>query len=191
MSKGLMAVIGGGVLVVLFAIIMIVSLVSTLNTEARLRTTIEAKQKDNTSEFDNMWKKISQTAEVTVAHKDALKEIFASHAESRTGGKGQGGSVMSWIQESVPNINLDTMKNMQNIIISSRDAWTMRQKELIDLARERTQMFRTIPSNLFLAIGGRQESDVKIQIVTSSRTDKAFRTGKDDDVELFKTSDKE
>ena len=191
MSKGWMAVIGGGVLAVTVAIVLIVSLVGVLNTEVRLRTTIEAKQKDNTSEFDNMWKKISQTAEVTMAHKDALKEIFASHAESRTGGKGQGGSVMSWIQESVPNVNLDTMKNMQNIIISSRDAWTMRQKELIDLARERTQMFRTIPSNFFLAIGGRREADVEIIIVTSSRTDKAFQEGKDDNVELFKRDDKE
>ena len=191
MTKGLMAVIGGGVLVVLFAIIMIVSLIGILNTEARLRTTIEAKQVDNTSEFDNLWKKISQTAEVTMAHKDALKEIFSSHAESRTGGKGQGGSVMSWIQESVPNVNLDTMKGMQNIIVSSRDAWTMRQKELIDLARERTQMFRTIPSNFFLAVGGRLESDVEITIVTSSRTDKAFQEGKDDNVELFKRDDKE
>jgi len=191
MSKKIMAVVGCGVLAVLFLIIMAVSLVGVLNTEARLRTTIEAKQKDNTSEFDNMWKKISQVAQVPEQKKNALMEIFSSHAKARAGDKGQGGAMMSWITESVPNVDLKVYDKLQNIIVASRDAWTMRQKELIDLARERTQMFRTIPSNFFLAIGGRIESDVKITIVTSSRTDRAFQEGKDDDVELFKKSDKE
>ena len=191
MSKGLMVVIGGGVLAILFAVIMAVSLIGVLNTEARLRTTIEAKQKDNTSEFDNMWKKIKQVVQVPEAKKNAFKEIFVENAKARAGKNGQGGSIMSWVQEAAPNVDLKVFDNLQVVIVASRDRWTMRQKELVDLERERTQMFRTIPSSFFLAIVGRQEGDVKITIVTSSRTDKAFQEGKDDNVELFKASDKE
>jgi len=185
MSKGCMVMIGVGIVLVLFTIIMVISVISTLNTEGRLRTAIEAKQVDNTSEFDNMWKKLSQVAQIPEQKKNALMDIFNSHAKARSGGQ-KGGSLALWIKESVPNADLKVYDNLQNIIVSSRDRWTMRQKELIDLNRERTQMFRVIPSNIFLALGGRQEGDVKITVVTSSRTDKSFETGKDDDVDLFK-----
>jgi hypothetical protein len=185
MSKGCMVAIAVGVIGVLFVIVLASSMVSTLNTEARLRTAIEAKQKDNTSEFDNMWKKLSQVAQVPEQKKNALMEIFNSHAESRSSGQ-KGGSLALWIKESVPNVDLKVYDNLQNIIISSRDRWTMRQKELVDLERERTQMFRTIPSSVFLSVVGRREGDVKIVIVTSDRTDETFKTGKDNDIDLFK-----
>jgi len=185
MSKGCMVIIGMGVFCLLVVIVVAFSLIGTLNTEGRLRTAIEAKQTDNTSEFDNMWKKISQVAQIPEQKKNALMDIFNSHAKARSGGQ-KGGSLALWIKESVPNVDLKVFDNLQNIIVASRDRWTMRQKELIDLNRERTQMFRVIPSNIFLAIVGRQEGDVKITVVTSSRTEKSFQTGKDDDVDLFK-----
>ena len=190
MSKTVMAilaVLGCGALV---GIIFGASVIGTMNTEARLRTAIEAKQKDNTSEFDNMWKKISQVAQVTDGQKNALLEIFQSHAKARAGEKGQGGGLMSWIQESVPNVDTTTFNNLQNIIVGSRDGWTNRQKELVDLERERIQMFRVFPSNIYLSLLGRNEGDVKIQLVTSSRTERSFDTGKDDDVNVFKGDEK-
>jgi hypothetical protein len=190
MSKKWMIAIGVGVTALLFSIVLLSSFVSTLNTEARLRTAIEAKQTDNTSEFDNMWKKISQVAQVPAQKKEALMEIFNSHAKARSGGQ-KGGSLALWIKESVPNVDLKVFDNLQNIIVASRDRWTIRQKELIDLNRERTQMFRTIPSNIFLVVVGRQEGDVEITVVTSSRTENAFQTGKDDDVNLFNKAERE
>lgn len=173
--------IGG---VVGFSIIMIVGMViSYSNQEVILRTTIEAKQKDNTSEFDNMYKKISQVAQVSEKQLAVLKDIFVSYADARTGGKDDQ-MLMKWVKESVPNVDTTTMNNLQNIIVGSRDAWTMRQKELVDLSREHTKLLRVFPSNFILSILGRKQID--ITIVTSSRTDKAFTTGKDEDTEVFK-----
>jgi hypothetical protein len=157
--------------------------IGTLNKEARLKNLVVAKQKDNTSEFDNMWKVIQQTAQVPEQKKEALKEIFNSYASARTG-TGDGGSLMNWIKEAVPNVDVKVYDNLMNIIVSKRDAWTMRQKELIDIDREHNVMFDVFPSNIVLGIFGRQKT--VITIVTSSRTEKAFETGKDDDVELFK-----
>jgi hypothetical protein len=131
-----------------------------------------------------MWKKIKQVAQVPEMKKNALMDIFNSHAKARSGGQ-RGGSLALWIKESVPNADMKVYDNLQNIIVGSRDRWTMRQKELVDLDRERKQMFRTIPSNIFLAVVGRQEGDVKITIITSTRTDAAFSTGKDDNVDLM------
>jgi hypothetical protein len=176
--KGL--IIGVGVLVAIM--IVVFSAIGKLNTENALRQTIVAKQLDNQSEYDNMWKKISQVAQVTMSQKEALKEIILGHAQARSG-TGDKGAIMSWIQESVPNIDTSTFNNLQNIIVSSRDRFTMRQKELLDLSREHNTMLGKIPWGSLLRAMGRNEID--ITIVTSSRTEESFRSGKDDNVNVF------
>ena len=186
LSKGCMAGIAVGVCCLLFVIVLAVSGVSTLNTEARLRTAIEAKQTDNTSEFDNMFKKITQVAQVSEKQADTLRAIFVEHAGARGGPKG---SLATWIKESVPNVDLKTFENLQNIITASRDRWTNRQKELIDLDRERTQMFRVFPASIYLSFAGRREGDVEITVVTSGKTKRAFATGEDNDIDVFSKKD--
>jgi len=173
--------------VVLLAVIIVASMaISYKNKEVRLRKTIEAKQLDNTSEFDNMWKKIQQTAQVTDEAKNALIEIFQKHAEARSGGQ-KGGSLMLWVKESIPDAsaNTDLYKNLMNVLTSARDNWTMRQKELIGLKNEYDVLCETIPSAWFVT-----KRDIKITIITSSKTEKTFKEGKDDDVDLFPSKEK-
>ncbi len=176
--KGL--IIGAGVLGAV--LIVVFALIGKLNIENTLRQTIVAKQRDNQSEYDNMWKKISQVAQVTTAQKEALKEIIMGYAQARTG-TGDKGAIMSWIQESVPNVDTTTFNNLQNIIVSSRDGFTMRQKELLDLSREHNTMLGQIPWGSILRAMGRNA--IEITIVTSSRTEESFESGKDDDVSVF------
>lgn len=170
--------VGGTILAVL--VICGIWWVGTSNTEIGLRNQLEAKQQDNKSEFDNMWKKISQVAEVSEQDRSSLEKIFVEHAQART--SDGGGTLMKWVQESVPNVSSDTFTNLQNIITSSRDRWTMRQKEILDLKRVHDNLREMFPSSL--VCGGRPEIEVKI--VTSSKTEKSFDTGTDDDVNLFK-----
>lgn len=183
MNKGIMIGLATFGVIFISVIMLIGMVISYSNQEATLRTAIETKQKDNTSEFDNMFKKITQVAQVSQKQMDILKDIFISHAEARSGGN-DSNLIMKWVQESVPNVDTSTMNNLQNIITSSRDAWTMRQKELLDLSREHTQLLRLFPSNFILSFLGRKTIDVKI--ITSSRTEEVFKTGKDDSLELFK-----
>ncbi len=180
MGKGTMIAIALVGCLLLFGLVGWSMYVSYTNTEVGLRNQFKAKQTDYTSEFDNMWKKIKQTAQVTDAARQALQDIFVQHAQARTTG---GGGLMKWVQESVPNVQPDSMpfKNLMNIITSSRDRWTMRQKELLDYKREHDNILDKIPSGWFLA--GRQKIDVKI--ITSSRTEAAFESGVDDDVDVF------
>lgn len=175
--------IGCGIFLVLgliIAIILGIFFVNTMNKETRLRNQITAKQTDNTSEYDNLWKKLSQSAQVTDAQKEALREIIVGNAQARKSG---GGSLATMVHEAVPTVDTSTFNNLLNIVTSSRDAWTMRQKELIDLKREHDNIIDLFPSNLICMVLGRQKIDIKI--VTSSRTGEAFKTGKDDDVDLF------
>lgn len=185
MSKGM--IIGLAIAGCAAMLVLVVGIwwVSTSNGEIRLRNQITASQEDNKSEFDNMWKKISQVAQVTEKDRASLEQIFVNHAGAR---KDESGNLlMKWVQESVPNISSDTFTNLQNIITSSRDRWTMRQKQILDLKREHDNMRLTFPSSL--VCGGRPE--IEVIIVTSSRTDKAFDSGKDDDIGLFEKSQPE
>ena len=180
-------IIGIGIACIVGVILvwLVCAVVGVSNQEVTLRTMIETKQKDNKSEFDNMWKKIAGVAEVTQAQKDALKEILIGYANARSTGDGKD-LIMKWVQESVPNIDTTTFNNLQNIIVSSRDAWTFRQKELLDLSREHTILLRRFPEGFILtSFMGRKLIDVTI--VTSTKTEKVFEAGKDDDVGVFKT----
>ena len=183
MSKGLMAVIVLLGLGFAFFVMVGIYYVNTSNTSARFSVSIKAKQTDNTSEFDNMNKKIKQTAQVAPAQMDKLKEIFNTHAQARGAGQ-QGGSLALWIKESVPTVDAKTYDKLMDIITSSRNAWTMRQKEIIAMKESHDHMFVQIPSKWILSIAGHVPVD--IVVVTSSATKEAFITGEDNDIELFK-----
>jgi hypothetical protein len=139
----------------------------------------KTKQVDNKNEYDNMWKKISQVAQVSEKERDSLMKIFVEHAGARSSKSDQ--QVMTWVTESIPNISPDLFRNLQNIIVSSRDAWTMRQKELLNIKRELDNLMQMIPSSWFLS--GR--ATLEVVIITSSKTEKSFETGKDDDTSVF------
>lgn len=180
MKKIWITVIGVVGAFVLIASLFIGSIFSTLDREAGLRVTIEAKQKDNKSELDNTIKVISQTAQVTDAQKQALVDIIVGNAKARNGSSG---SLATLVKEAVPTVDTTTFNNLQNIIVAKRDGWTMRQKELLDLSREHNKMFETLYSGTLLNFFGRKKIDVVI--VTSTRTEQSFETGKDDDISVF------
>ena len=176
MNKYLPISIIGSVL--LLGFIILIMGISYSNQEINLRVTINAKMTDNKSEFDNMWKKISQVVQVTKSERASLSKLFQDYAQART--TSGGGEFMKWVQESVPNVGRETYVNLMNIITASRDAWTMRQKELIDFKREHDKLRQMFPSSVF--VGMRPE--IVITIITSDKTDDTFKKGKDNDVEL-------
>lgn len=175
-------IVGLGIVgvIALGALMVIGTVISTSNQEVALRTTIETKQRDNTSELDNTIKKIGQSAQVTTAQKEALKEIIVGNAQARSS---KGGSLALFVKEAVPNIDTSVFNNLMNVITSSRDAFTQRQKELLDLSREHNNLMRRFPSGVILSLLGRKE--IPVQIVTSTRTTEAFSSGKDDDTKVF------
>lgn len=173
--------------ILLIACIIGGSVVSVSNREVILRVTIYQKQEANKTEFDNMFKKIAQSAQVTEGQKNALAEIFNGYAQARSGsGKENDNLIFKWVQESVPNVDVSIYRNLQNIITSSRDSWTMRQTELLDLKREHDKILGVFPSGWILGMMGRKPIDVII--ITSSKTQQTFATGKDDDIGVFQSS---
>ena len=178
MSNKLMYIIGGSVCALVFGIIVTVTVISTSNEEIRLRNTITQKQVDNTSEFDNMWKKISQVGQVAKADRESLMKLFNSYAQSRSSGSEN--QLMTWVHEAVPNVDSSTYKNLMNVITGSRDSWTMRQKEILQLKVLHDNLRMQWPGSWI--VGDRPE--IIVVIVTSDKTDDAFKSGKDNDTNL-------
>ena len=155
------------------------------NSEVKLRNLIEAKQTDNGSELDNMMKKITQIAEVTNEGQKAIREFVVGNSQVRANGQGKG-TLFAMVTEAVPDVNptSNLFINLMNTITSSRDAWTMRQKELVNMKASHDNILDTYPSRFFVVtLGGKDE--IEIQIVTSTRANDAMESGVDDEVKLF------
>lgn len=154
--------------------------VSISNSEVHLRNLITAKQRDNQSELDNMQKKITQSSQIAPAQMQALKDVIVGYASARTGEGAKGGFINA-VHEAIPNVDQKTYLNLQNIITGSRDAFTQRQREILDLKRAHDDVRTTFPGNLIC--GARPE--IQVQIVTSTRATESFVSGKDDDTTVF------
>lgn len=157
----------------LLAIIICASVwISTSNSEIGLRNAITAKQRDNQSELDNMQKKIVQSGMVTREQSEQVVKLVRTTPQ---------GAVLTAVHEAIPNLDQSTYRQLMNVVTSSRDAFTMRQKEILDLKREHDNIRTTFPGSFI--VGGRPE--IQVQIVTSDRAEAAFVSGKDNDVNLF------
>lgn len=157
------------------------TLLSWNNSVSGLRNSYEMKVKDNSSEFDNMWKKIKQTASVPEAKKNAFKEILESYAGARSGNGG--GSMATLVKEQVPTLDLSAYDKLMNVITGSRDTWTMRQKELVSLAEQHNAFLSKQPQAYLLGLMGHTKIEPKV--ITSERTEETFKTEKDNDVNVF------
>ncbi len=166
------------ILIPLLLVVMYVFSVS--NQEAGLRNLITAKQVANTADQDNMWKTIKQVAQVTDAQKNAIMEVVVGYATARGGNKG---SLATLVHEAVPTIDSTAFVKLQNVVDSKRSEWTRSQKELIDFKREHDNIIDMQPSGLVCSLLGRHKID--IVVVTSAKTKEAFKTGEDNDTDLF------
>ena len=171
-------------IVVLLGIMVAFWAIGLSNTYNKKFVTGKAAQLNSQVVFDNTWKKIQQQAGVADQYKIGFKEIYVAMMDARYAGDSASGkeTLMKWITESNPTFDVSLYKTLMNTIEGSRNEFTMEQKKLIDIDRELKSMKVTFPNSLIL--GGK--ADLEIVLVTSSKTEEAYKTGKDDDIDLFK-----
>ncbi len=181
--KYIIGILGIGAVVAVLGVIMLALWgVGLYNTAQERRTVIEAKVSENESQFDNMWKQISQSAQVADANKEGLREILVGNSEARAGKSEQ--VVFNWIKEAAPNVDLSIYKQVMNIISGKRDFFTARQTELVEYCRVYNADLRKFPQGPVLKFLGFKE--IQPQIITSTRSKDAISTGMDNDTEVFK-----
>lgn len=161
-------------------IIVLVMGISASNSEVRLRNQGEAQEQVCKNNFDAMFKKIAQIAQVSDQYKETFKEIYPALIEGRY--KNDGNTLMKWVQESNPNFDTKLYDKLIDVIESSRDGFKHEQDKLADIAREHKDLLGTWPSSMF--VGGRPPMNVTF--VSSANTKEVYRTGEENDIDVFK-----
>jgi len=176
-NKGLLVA-----LLALAAVSMVVVLmyVTYNNAEVSLRNQTLAQQQNVLVVFDATWKIIVQKAGVSQRYAQDFKEIYPALMEGRYG-DARGGALMSWVTEHNPQFDTSLYQDLMHSIEAERIRFARAQTRLLDLKREHDNVRQTLPCSLF--VGSRPPIEVKL--VTSARTDEAFETGQENNVDLF------
>jgi hypothetical protein len=131
--------------------------------------------------YDKVWKILQQSAGVLDKYSADFKDIYTNIMSGRYASDGKNTPMMKWIQESNPNFSSEMYKSLMDKIEAQRSEFAMVQKRLIDIKREDDNLIQQFPGSLFLS--GRKP--IEINIVTSTKTENTFKTGKEDDIDLF------
>lgn len=179
MSKTLITLttLGG---ITLLGIIFAFSMIGSFNSYTRLENRAKATQVDNQNVLDNTRKAIREAATVSDKEVEALTNIITGYADARGDNTAGDGALVTFgmVTEAVPSIQrIETLKNLQNIVVAGRKDWQFSQTRLLDIKRQADDMYNTFPSGLILKMLGKQE--IEVVIVTSSETKENFRTGED------------
>jgi hypothetical protein len=161
------------------------TLVNLNNREVNLRIAVERCQDNLRNEYDATWKKSRQTAGVTEKYGDDFRAMYEQIGKQ--GSSGVGGFI-NVLHADNPNLPPDTYTKLQTVIEASLDRYAREQKTLQDKKGQHDIILREFPGNILFSLLGRKE--IEIHIVTSTRTEDAFRTGLDDDVTLFSSQKK-
>lgn len=173
------------VILVLFGIIYVTMSISASNREASLRNAIEAKIKDNKSNYTKMFEILVEQAGVSAQYAEDFKEIYPSLVEGRY--KHGGGQMMQWITEHNPQFDTSLYKQVMTSIEAQRESFHTTQQQLTDLSRQHNNLLTMFPSKWFLS----DIQPIEIPIVINDATDKAFSTGKEKSMNLFPRKQKD
>lgn len=173
--------IGCGTLLAIGVVVMIFigMYVSAVNTEVSLRAQFDAKQRQATIVYDQMWKIIEEQAGVAASYRDSFGEIYNDMISGRY--EHGGGQMMQWITESNPDYDVSLSADLMASIEAQRTISTNVQSELLAIVQQHTEHTSKIPNNFF--VGGRCCLDA--QIVTSTRTEESFASGVDNETMDF------
>jgi hypothetical protein len=149
------------------------------NKEIALRNQIKAKQAANKASFDTVWKVIAGKASVTEKERESFRTTFIDIMNARTGNDKN--LMWKWAHEAQIPINNDLWKDLSVAIESQREGFKQDQQMLLDLNREHDNMIDTFPSSLFVG----QRGKITVQIVTSTKTEQTFQTGKEENADPF------
>jgi hypothetical protein len=180
-SKNLTLIVFGGLVVVVLGIVFLM-FASFSNKEVTLRNQAKAQEEANKVIYDEVWKVLQQKAGILDKYADDFKSVYSSIFDERYQGENSGQSpAFKWIVEHNPSFSMEMYKDLSTAVEVYRGKFSRVQQRLIDIKREHDNLRMQIPSAWF--VGGKPE--LEITIVTSTKTERVFLSGKEDDIDLF------
>jgi hypothetical protein len=189
LSKKALTIIVSSLAIITLAAISFGMYFSIQNTKIDLTENVKAQQQTCEAHFDKMHKQIAQVAQVAEQNmsrsKEAFKEIYTGLIEGRYSSDSD--MFMKWVQESNPQFDLNATsklyEKLANTIKAGRDEYFMEQKKLISYKQEHDKFVQKWPNRVFLSSLDTQPID--IVVITSDFTEDVYKTGKENDINLF------
>lgn len=171
---------GRGVSYILLAFVAVVGLIMYAhynNREVRLKRQALAMEKDVQVAHDNMWKTLQDQLGVRDAYKDDFAQVFPQLMQAQNPQDGEQLMMKFVTQAQIPVYDNALNRQLFASIENKRAEFAMQLKSAFDVEREHNTLIDEFPSNLFV---GRREY-VNIKPITSTRSQEAQRTGRDDE----------
>lgn len=155
------------------------------NSCAAAEAGIKAQQKQVENNYDSMWKRIQESAQVPDMYIGGLQKVFNTALSGRYGADGSK-AVFAWIQEQNPQVDSSVYTKLQNTIEAGRVSFMAEQTQLLDMKRQ----YETLLTGSFSSwlVGGRFRFPTinldDIKILTSEQTQEAFTTHKADKLKI-------
>lgn len=181
MSKGLKIVAGVLGSLVLVSAISFSTIWSQRNTAVTLEEKITAQYSANQSSYDNMWKRFKEITQVTELQTQQFKEVYMGLIQGRYQ---DSNLLFKMVKEQNPQMDTTVYSQLQREIVAGRLEFNNEQKTMVDVVREYNTLVRK--DVIMAAITGRQVKDPNQYIVTSDKTQDAFKNKKDDVINLTK-----
>jgi RNAse (barnase) inhibitor barstar len=145
---------------------------------------IKAQYSQDQNNYDNMVKKIKETAQVPDMYVGDLKKVWDGVMTNRYGKNGSK-AMFQWIQEHNPNVDSSLYRQIQQVIESGRLDFEANQKTLLDKKRIYESILNSSPGGDVAKFLGFPKIDLeKMGIVTSEDTEVAFKTKKAEPIHI-------
>lgn len=148
--------------------------------ELRLRNLANAEIQKVEVIHDQMWKTISQEAQVTSEYKTSFDSIYTNIMEGRYSGGSKDGSLMKWIQESNPNFTPDLYKKLMIDIEALREKFAQQQIKVEDVIREHNNTIQDPFYSIFI----KNTTPIEYKVISSKNTKNVIETREDNEVDL-------
>lgn len=169
----------GASIVVVFLLVFGMLYVSYYDNSINLQNSIKAHQKVCEVKFDQTWKTIQQQAQVKDEYASEFKDAYTALMKGRY--EGGIGKFMGMITESNPNLDSAIYTNLQNTIKSARAEFANEQTMLVAQKQQYDALRQRFLGSFFLS-NKSVHPDIDIQLVTSEKTDSAYKTGQENDI---------
>lgn len=179
MSKGTKITLTIVTLILLIGAVSIMTIWSHRNTAVALEERINAQYTANKSNYDNMWKSFKEMTQITELQANQFKDVYKGLIEGRYDDPNV---LFKMVQEQNPQLDTSVYAQLQRQIAAGRTTFDNNQKTLADIVREYNTYVRK--HIVMAAITGKQPKNMDDFIVTSQRTQDAFDTKKDDEIDL-------
>lgn len=153
--------------------------ISYKNDEKRLRNRFEAGEKELAATFDNMWKIISQQAQIADQYKEAFAKVYPEIMNERY--SGEQSTLFKFVQEHNPDFKIDLYTKLADTVALERTRFLMVQKKVVSIWQEHKDTVTTWPGSFFFS----DKYVIDWKPITSEKTEEAVRTRQENDTGLF------